>query len=52
MNFAGGKVIHAADQADLAVVEHLAQDRAAFADLLHDQPHVRLGNLVHECEVF
>ena len=52
MNLAGGEVVHAADQADLTLVKHLAQDGAAFTDLLHDQAYVRLGYLVHKFKVF
>lgn len=51
MNLAGGEIVHAADQADLAVINHLAQDGAAFADLLQDQLHVHLGHLVHKLKV-
>lgn len=47
-HLAGGEVIHAANQADLMLVEHLAEDGAAFADLLHDVTHVGFGYLVNK----
>jgi hypothetical protein len=50
-DFAGGKIVDAADQADLMLFQHLAQNGTAFTDLLHDQMHVSFGNLVHEFQV-
>ena len=50
-NFAGGKIIDAADQADLMLVQHLSQDRAALANLLHDESHVGLSNFVHKFQI-
>ena len=35
MNFTGRKVVHPAGKPDFASVDHLAQDWAVFADLLH-----------------
>ena len=37
--------MHTAHQPDLPLFKHLAQDRAAVANLLHHQPHIRLGDL-------
>ena len=52
MNFAGGEIVHAADEADLAAVKHFAQNGAALANLLHHEPHVDFGHLVHKVVIF
>jgi len=52
VNLAGGKIIHATHQPNPPLVEHLAQNRAAFTDFLHHQPYIRLGNLVNKSMIF
>ncbi len=52
MNLAGGKFVHSANDPDLAIIKHFAQDGTAFVDLLHDQTNVGLGYLVNKLKVF
>jgi len=51
-NFAGGEVVHATHETDLPLVQHFGENRAAFADLPHDQAHIGLGDLVNKFQVF
>src|SRR4051812_3700766 len=51
MNFAGGEIIHPADQRNFPFVNHFAKNRATLTDLLHDQAHIRFGNLLDETVV-